>query len=73
MTSDPIVDAVQLYREALTATENLYQQAAAEIRSQDPLTNDPETTSIADSMQDLHNGLVMKVYATVAGTSRPFT
>lgn len=65
-TADPIVELIQLYREALVATEQLYQNAAVEIRDSYAWLADNDAMSAAEQMHDLHNGLVMKVYAMLA-------
>jgi hypothetical protein len=64
--TDPTVELIQLYREALVATEQLYQSAATEIRDSYTWLADGDAMSAADHMHELHQGLIMKVYATLA-------
>ena len=68
MSDDPIVEAIQLYRECLEATEKLYDDAAVVLRDSYAWLADHDAMSAADQMHDLHQGLVMKVYAWVAPT-----
>lgn len=66
MQPDPVVEAIQLYREAIAETEKLYQHAADEIRQSFAWLADHDATLAADQMHDLHHGLLMKVYASAA-------
>jgi hypothetical protein len=66
MTTDPIVESIQLYREAIAAIDRLYDDAATEIRRQNGAADAADAAAIADQMQDLKNGMLMKVYSTAA-------
>ncbi len=76
---DSIVEVIRLYRETLLATRALYISSGELIRgSYGWLTggqaDDPqwlEANSIADQMDQLHQGLVMKVYATAVPQLQP--
>ncbi len=69
---DTIVEIIRLYRETLLATRALYVDSGELIRGSygwlsGTHNDDPqlvEANSIADQMDQLHQGLVMKVYAT---------
>jgi len=64
---DQIVETIRLYRETLTATRSLYIESGKLIRGSYAWLaggDDPDAASIAQQMDNLHQGLVMKVYAT---------
>ncbi len=65
-SDDRIVESIRLYREALQQTKALYIGSGQLIRgSYGWLQNDDETTTISGQMDDLHQGFVMKVFASV--------
>jgi len=64
---DAIVETIRLYRETLTATRSLYVDSGSLIRGSYGWLSggdQPDVASIAQQMDNLHQGLVMKVYAT---------
>ena len=68
-SDDAIVETIRLYRESLIATRSLYVESGKLIRgSYAWLTGgddrDPDAASIAQQMDNLHQGLVMKIYAS---------
>ncbi|QEG38418.1 AAA family ATPase [Roseimaritima ulvae] len=66
-SDDQIIESTRLYREALRATQQLYVESGDLLRgSYDWLVdgNAPDAIAIADQMNDLHHGLVMKVFAS---------
>ncbi len=66
-SDDQIIESTRLYREALQATQQLYVDSGDLLRgSYDWLVdgNAPDAIAIADQMNDLHHGLVMKVFAS---------
>lgn len=72
-TDDQIIKSIRLYRETLLQTRAVYIEAGSLIRgSYGWLTggDDADAASIAQQMDDLHQGLVMKVFATVMADSR---
>ena len=67
-TEDQIVESIRLYREALKETQALYIDSGELVRgSYGWLTGDdePNAASIAEQMNDLHQGFLMKVFAAV--------
>jgi len=67
VSDDSLVGTIRLYRETLTAIRDLYISSGSLIRDSygwlaGAQASDAE--SLADQMDDLHRGLVMKVYAT---------
>ncbi|MGI9441012.1 MAG: AAA family ATPase [Rubripirellula sp.] len=67
-TDDQIIETIRLYRETLRETQALYVESGNLVRgSYGWLTGreDPSAASIADQMDDLHQGLLMKVFAAV--------
>lgn len=67
-----IIESIRLYREALQETQALYIESGSLVRgSYGWLTGgDADVDSIAGQMNDLHQGLVMKVFASVIPNSR---
>ena len=68
MSDDRIVESIRLYRDALKETKALYIESGQLIRgSYGWLTggDDADAASIAGQMDDLHQGMVMKVFAAV--------
>jgi ribosomal protein S27E len=75
-SDDAIVETIRLYRETLAATRVLYVESGKLIRgSYAWLTggDDPDAASIAEQMENLHQGLVMKVYASAVPNLRAGT
>ncbi len=67
-SDDQIIESIRLYREALKETQALYIESGELIRgSYGWLTggDDADAASIADQMDDLHQGFLMKVFAAV--------
>jgi hypothetical protein len=67
-TDDQIIETMRLYRETLRETRALYVESGNLVRgSYGWLTGgeDASAASIADQMNDLHQGLLMKVFAAV--------
>lgn len=65
---DSIVESIRLYREALIQTRELYIESGQSIRGSYGWTatgNDEDAVSIAAQMEELHQGFVMKIYASV--------
>ncbi|MGI9471324.1 MAG: AAA family ATPase [Rubripirellula sp.] len=65
---DKIVESIRLYREALKQTQALYIESGELVRgSYGWLTggDHADAASIADQMNDLHQGFLMKVFAAV--------
>lgn len=70
---DRIVQSIRLYRESLDQTRAVYIESGSLIRgSYGWLTggDDTDASTIAGQMDDLHQGLVMKVFSTVVSGSR---
>ncbi|TWU63002.1 Stage V sporulation protein K [Crateriforma conspicua] len=65
--NDAIIESIRLYREALQETRTLFIESGKLIRGSYSWLGqgDGDAASIADQMDDLHQGLVMKVFATV--------
>tara|TARA_R110002049_G_scaffold4601_5_gene32076 strand:- start:114681 stop:116462 length:1782 start_codon:yes stop_codon:yes gene_type:complete len=67
-TDDQIIESIRMYREAIQQTQALYVESGKLVRgSYGWLSGDaePNAESIADQMNDLHQGLLMKVFASV--------
>ena len=67
-TDDQIIETIRLYRETLRETRALYVESGNLVRgSYGWLTGgeDVNAASVADQMDDLHQGLLMKVFAAV--------
>lgn len=67
-SDDEIIQSIRLYRETLQQTQALYVESGALIRgTYNWLTDDKagDAESIAEQMNSLHEGFVMKVFATV--------
>ncbi len=73
LTDDQIIESIRMYREAIQETQSLYVESGKLVRgSYGWLTGngEPNAESIADQMNDLHQGFLMKVFAAVVpGTS----
>ena len=68
LTDDQIIETLRLYREALQETQRLYIEAGQLVRGSYAWLGggeEPDATAIADQMNDLHQGFVMKVFASV--------
>ncbi|MEM9645229.1 MAG: AAA family ATPase [Planctomycetota bacterium] len=68
---DAIVESIRLYRDALQDTQALYVDSGDLIRGSYGWLKDGDgdAESIADQMNDLHQGLVMKVFASLVSQS----
>ena len=65
MSTDAIVESIQLYREAIRSIEQLYAAAGEQIRDSYVWMADHDAMAAAGQMDDLRDGLLMKVYAAV--------
>jgi len=73
---DAIVEIIRLYRETLAATRELYVESGKLIHGSYAWLSDdddPDAASIARQMDNLHQGLVMKVYASAVPNLRSGT
>lgn len=73
---DAIVETIRLYRETLAATRKLYTESGKLIRGSYAWLSggdDPDAASIAQQMDNLHQGLIMKVYASAVPNLRAGT
>ena len=67
-SDDRIIESIRLYRDALKETQTLYTESGELVRGSYGWLSgaeDADAASIADQMDDLHRGLLMKVYASV--------
>jgi SpoVK/Ycf46/Vps4 family AAA+-type ATPase len=67
-SDDRIIESMRLYREALDETQRLYIESGQLIRGSYAWLGggeDPDAAAIAQQMNDLHQGFVMKVFAAV--------
>ena len=67
-TDDQIIESIRLYREAIKQTQALYIDSGKLVRGSYGWLSgeaEPNAESIADQMNDLHQGLLMKVFAAV--------
>ncbi|TVP96884.1 MAG: AAA family ATPase [Planctomycetaceae bacterium] len=65
LSDDSLIETIRLYRETLLAIRKLYVESGKLIRGSYGWLNggdDPEAASLADQMDELHQGLVMKIY-----------
>ena len=71
-SDDRIVDSIRLYREALQETQALYIDSGELIRGSYGWLagGNDDAASIANQMNDLHQGFVMKVFAAVVPEAR---
>ncbi len=68
MSDDRIIESIRLYRDTLKETQALYIESGELIRGSYGWLaggDDADAASIAGQMDDLHQGLVMKVFAAV--------
>lgn len=68
LTDGQIIESIRLYREALNETQSLYVDSGQLVRGTYGWLgggDDPDAASIANQMNDLHQGFVMKVFASV--------
>lgn len=68
MSDDRIIESIRLYRDALNETQTLYIESGELVRGSYGWLaggEDADAASIAGQMDDLHQGLVMKVFAAV--------
>jgi len=68
-SDDQILESIRLYREAVEATRQLYLECAYEVRDRYTwlIDNSADASTFPQQMDDLHNGLLMKVFAEAAG------
>ena len=67
-SDDRIVESIRLYRDALKETRALYVESGELIRGSYGWlrgADDADAASVADQMDDLHQGFLMKVFAAV--------
>jgi hypothetical protein len=67
-SDDRIIESIRLYRDALKETQTLYTESGELVRGSYGWLSgaeDADAASVADQMDDLHRGLLMKVYASV--------
>ena len=67
LTDDQIIETIRLYREALDETQALYVESGQLVRGSYSWLGggeDPDAASIADQMNELHQGFLMKVFAS---------
>jgi hypothetical protein len=70
-SDDRVVESIRLYREALDETQRLYVEGGELVRGSYSWLSNGELSdlnSIADQMDDLHQGFLMKVFASVVPT-----
>ncbi|MEL6109341.1 MAG: AAA family ATPase [Planctomycetota bacterium] len=68
MTDDQIIETLRMYRETLQETQQLYVEAGQLVRGSYASLGggeEPDANAIAEQMNDLHQGFVMKVFASV--------
>lgn len=68
LPDDQIIESIRLYRESLQQTQMLYVDSGELIRGSYGWLSggeDADAASIADQMNDLHQGFLMKVFAAV--------
>lgn len=67
-TDDQIIESIRLYREALQQTKALYAEGGELVRGSYGWLSgqeDADAASVAEQMDDLHQGFLMKVFAAV--------
>lgn len=67
-SDDRIIESVRMYRDALKDTRSLYIESGELIRGSYGWlrgSDDGDAVSVADQMEDLHQGFLMKVFAAV--------
>ncbi len=74
-TDSAVIESIRLYREALQQTRALYIDSGKLIRGSYAWLGDSsdDVESLSGQMEDLHQGLVMKVFATIIPDSRSQT
>ncbi|KAA5540472.1 AAA family ATPase [Roseiconus nitratireducens] len=68
LPDDKIIETVRLYREAMDETRDLYVESGELVRGSYAWLgggDDPDAASVAEQMDDLHQGFLMKVFASV--------
>lgn len=71
LSDDQIIETIRLYRDALDQTQSLYIEGGELVRGSYSWLSggeDADYASIADQMDDLHQGFLMKVFASVVPT-----
>ncbi len=74
VSDDSLVETIRLYRETLASLRDLYVESGKLIAgSYGPLGDDQnfDAAALPRELEDLHRGLVMKVYATAVPRLRP--
>ena len=65
-SDDQIIESIRLYRETLKETQRLYVEGGELVRGSYGWLgggDDPDAASVAEQMNDLHQGFLMKVFA----------
>lgn len=65
-SDDQIIESIRMYRETIQATRQLYIESGELVRGSYGWLgggDDPEAQSVAEQMDDLHQGFLMKVFA----------
>jgi predicted AAA+ superfamily ATPase len=74
LSDDSLVETLRLYRETLEAIRELYIESGKLLRGSYGWLSggdDPDAASLAEQMDELHQGLVMKIYATAVPSLTP--
>lgn len=74
LSDDSLVETLRLYRETLEAIRELYIESGKLLRGSYGWLaggDDPDAASLAAQMDELHQGLVMKIYATAVPSLTP--
>lgn len=71
LSDDQIIESIRLYREAIQETKALYVESGQRVRGSYAWLDgeDVDAAAIAQQMDDLHQGLLMKVFAAVVPTA----
>lgn len=67
MSDEAVIESMRMYRETLDAVKQLYAECGAILDAHEGgLANRNTSASFAAQMNELHNGLIMKVFAWIA-------
>ncbi|GAA5510124.1 AAA family ATPase [Novipirellula caenicola] len=71
LSDDQIIESIRLYREAIQETKALYVESGQRVRGSYAWLDgeNADAAAIAQQMDDLHQGLLMKVFAAVVPTA----
>ncbi|TWU22069.1 ESX-1 secretion system protein EccA1 [Novipirellula galeiformis] len=71
LSDDQVIESIRLYREAIKETKALYVESGQRVRGSYAWLDgeDADAAAIAQQMDDLHQGLLMKVFAAVVPTA----